>query len=887
MNLWVTLFGARRVAARLIRRADQARDAGTHSEAAEFYSRALNLTPARTDIRVQLGHMLKELGRFEAAEAAYRRALSRSPDDGDIHLQLGHLLKLTGRKTEAVAAYREAARLSASSGDPAAELSALGGEEPAREEPPEQVCERHIRDGDRLRDRRDYAQAADAYGEALALIPTRTDIRVQYGNMLKDAGHLEKAEAAYRIALAQTPDDADIHLQLGHTLKLQGRRAAALEFYRRAAALAPFEIAPQRELFAAGERTNQESVFEVQLRLGGIDALMEVTQRLQELHAALDHIAKTLPNIQAQLAFPVGCYDRFRELYGVPEPPPVAGSPSFTILLLADREALETLRAQITAIGSQTHRDWTLRVIGTDPARYRVVEQMAATDPRITWVEAADANGVAASERAAALGSSTDWILLLAERALLHPRALAWFAAAAERTAAVAFVTDEETVTRERGHFRYSAPEFRQVVDYDTLLETNPFGETIAIEHAVYVRVAERLAIQSIAAARSSLLLNLADEGHVGHIPCALVARDGASAVDPERVAEAHGQALHAHIAAAELDGRLVIGPRSGATPRPTVRWAARVAEIPIAVIIPTRDNAEDLRAAVDSLRHTARLVRAMRLVVVDNGSRDPETRRVINDLAGQSQTQIIGVDEPFNWSRLSNRAVAAVDTPLLLFCNDDIVMLSEGWDDVLRGLLGRPEIGAVGARLLYPDETVQHAGVLFGWRGATIHDGLYESRWEPGPASRWQVTRAVAAVTGAFLATRHELFSTHGGFDEAGLPVSYGDYDYALRLRAAGLKILWTPEITAYHQESKSRGLDHLDPEKSARNAAEHLVMERRWGAAMAVDPSVNPVWHQATLPFRLLSAPSYVRLWAHIDQCAARNPWLAQPDPHSSRRD
>ena len=352
------------------------------------------------------------------------------------------------------------------------------------------------------------------------------------------------------------------------------------------------------------------------------------------------------------------------------------------------------------AVVGQSHRDWILRVIGADPAGYRLVEQMAATDPRIAWVEAADANGVAATEREAAIASRADWILLLAERALLHPKGLAWFVAAAERVAASAFITDEETVMRDRGHLRYSAPEFRQVVDYDTLLETNPFGETIAVERAAYARVAERLAIQSIATARSSLLLNLAHDGRVGHIPCALVARDGEGVVDPERAAEAHEQAVHAHIAAAGLDERLVIRPRSIPTQRSTIRWLPRVADTPIAVVIPTRDNAEDLRTAIDSLRRTAQQPQALRVVVVDNGSVELETRRVIDDLAEQSWAEILVVNEPFNWSRLNNLAVAAIDLPLLLFCNDDIVMLSERWDERVRGLLDRPKIGAVGARL-------------------------------------------------------------------------------------------------------------------------------------------------------------------------------------------
>ena len=276
----------------------------------------------------------------------------------------------------------------------------------------------------------------------------------------------------------------------------------------------------------------------------------------------------------------------------------------------------------------------------------------------------------------------------------------------------------------------------------------------------------------------------------------------------------------------------------------------------------------------------------ALRIVIVDNGSQQAETHRILQELETKIQAQILAMDEPFNWSRLNNRAVQVVNSPLLVFANDDMVMLSEKWDERVRGLLERPEIGAVGARLLYPDDTMQHAGVLFGWKGSVIHDGLYQSCREPGPASRWHVSRAVGAVTGAFLATRRDAFLTHRGFDELYLAISYSDIDYALKLRASGLKILWTPEITLYHHESKTRGLDHLDPEKSARDAAERTVMETRWGAAMLADPSVNPVWHMAALPFSLLSAPSQFRIWAHVRRCAAANPWLPEVNSAAPER-
>jgi hypothetical protein len=179
-----------------------------------------------------------------------------------------------------------------------------------------------------------------------------------------------------------------------------------------------------------------------------------------------------------------------------------------------------------------------------------------------------------------------------ARRARAAPAAaLAWFAAAGENTGTSEFVTDEGVITRE-----LATPEFRQVVDYDMLLEANPFGQTVAVERSAYARLADRLASQSIAAARGSLWLGLARKGHIGHIPCVLVAHDDKKVVDPEVAAVAHEQALRAHVAAAGLDERLAIGFRSQPTPRSTLLWRPRVADTPIAAIIPTRDNGQDLR---------------------------------------------------------------------------------------------------------------------------------------------------------------------------------------------------------------------------------------------------------------------------------------------------
>ncbi|ODN69455.1 hypothetical protein [Methylobrevis pamukkalensis] len=238
--------------------------------------------------------------------------------------------------------------------------------------------------------------------------------------------------------------------------------------------------------------------------------------------------------------------------------------------------------------------------------------------------------------------------------------------------------------------------------------------------------------------------------------------------------------------------------------------------------------------------------------------------------------------DVPFNWSFLNNEALGAAAGEIVVFANDDMEMLSTGWDDRLRGLLARPEVGAVGARLLYPDRTVQHAGVLMGWKGSVIHDGLHEAEDAEGPGRRWAVTRATAAVTGAFLAARKADVVAAGGLDDRFLPVAYSDIDLALKLRARGLRILVTPRIELIHHESKSRGLDHTDPARAARNRAEAEVMAARWGAAMIADPGRPPAYVQDTMPFRLIVAPSQAIVLDHIRLTAAPNLWAtAAIDP------
>jgi GT2 family glycosyltransferase/tetratricopeptide (TPR) repeat protein len=720
-----------------------------------------------------------------------------------------------------------------------------------------------VRRADRLRDSGQVPEAAEYYGKATRLNPRRADIWVQLGNMLKDSREYARAEAAYRAALS-LDDKADTHLQLGHLFKMLGDRNRAQQAYQRATELAPGNSTAVHELAEMGATKEQERRALGNLRDGALEILWSLNKQIDALRTDINRISRMLPDSIGRCSFPVSMYDIFREIYSIPAPPERRPVP-IHIVIAAERESPETLFRQMEGICAQAVCDWTLSVFGHDPERRKTVELIAVANPRIRWIEVSDIDSMAATEMHIASAAGEEWLLLLASGAVLDPQALAWFACAQAWSDADAFVCDEETGIVNRGQIHRSAPILRQVPDFDTLLEANVFGETIAVRSTTYRAFAGKLPNTSITANRTALLLALLAGRGVGHVPHPLVWRNASDAANPRE----HLDGVNAYLQEAGLAGRVERVPYSGP------RWHSRKPDAQIAVIIPTRDNASDLINMVDSLRRTAITPEAIEILVVDNGTRREQDLQTLSDLARQDNVHLLRFDQPFNWSHLNNQAAAETDAPVLVFANDDMEMRSTGWDVILRGLLEREEIGAVGARLLYEDGTIQHAGVLFGWRGGVIHDGLLAGGEKAGPAERWRVTRSVSAVTGAFLTTRRTDFIAERGFDALSLPVAYSDIDYCLKVRSRGKRILWTPAITLLHYESKTRGLDHTDRWRAVRNEHEQEIMLARWGAALECDPSVHPYWWPAALPFDLLAPVALGRIREHIQLTGLRHPW------------
>jgi GT2 family glycosyltransferase len=269
------------------------------------------------------------------------------------------------------------------------------------------------------------------------------------------------------------------------------------------------------------------------------------------------------------------------------------------------------------------------------------------------------------------------------------------------------------------------------------------------------------------------------------------------------------------------------------------VHWGLGERPPKVSLVIPTRDRVDLLRTCVESLLERTDYP-DFELVVVDNQSRDPEALAYLASLEADGRARVLRYDAPFNYSAINNWAVARCDGAIIGLLNNDLEVISPGWLREMASHALRPEIGAVGAMLYYPDDTMQHAGVILGIGGVANHAYLGQPRGWPGHGGRAKVAQNLSAVTGACLVVRRAAFERVGGLDES-LEVAFNDVDFCLRLRAAGLRNVWTPFAEFYHFESASRGSDDT-PEKAARFRGEVERMQSRWQEQLYWDPAYNP---------------------------------------------
>jgi GT2 family glycosyltransferase len=257
-----------------------------------------------------------------------------------------------------------------------------------------------------------------------------------------------------------------------------------------------------------------------------------------------------------------------------------------------------------------------------------------------------------------------------------------------------------------------------------------------------------------------------------------------------------------------------------------------------VSVIVLTRDRADLLGPCIDGILNQTNYP-SRELVIVDNGTVAPDALAVLNALECDPRVQVLRDDRTFNYSQLNNAAAKAAKGDILVLLNNDMKVLQPDWLTDLVSLAARPDVGAVGAKLLYPDLRVQHAGMSLGPDKAISHQMRLAARDDPGPRGELVLLRSVSALTGACLALRKNLYLEVGGLDEEHLKIAYNDIDLCRRLAKKGLAILWTPFAELIHHESESRGMP-TTPEKAADVASEGIAF---W--------SMNPEFYECPDPF------------------------------------
>ncbi len=259
-----------------------------------------------------------------------------------------------------------------------------------------------------------------------------------------------------------------------------------------------------------------------------------------------------------------------------------------------------------------------------------------------------------------------------------------------------------------------------------------------------------------------------------------------------------------------------------------------------VSVIIPTRDRADLLEACLKGLfERTAPA--DLDVMVIDNGSVEPATLSLFSRYEQPGLIRRIPLPGAFNFSRACNIGVNAAQHDLILLLNNDVEPIGRHWLEYLAGELDDPTVGAAGNLLLFPDGFVQHGGVTIGAGTVARHSFHFLDPEGQGDQGLLRQRRVMSAVTAACLLTRKDLWQRLGGMDEEELTVAFNDVDYCLKLREAGLHIVWTPEAAMLHRESVSRGADDT-PQKLQRFAREERAMYERWSDTLNADPYYNP---------------------------------------------
>ena len=505
--------------------------------------------------------------------------------------------------------------------------------------------------------------------------------------------------------------------------------------------------------------------------------------------------------------------------------------PCISIITPVFNTPLSWLEECIQSVLDQIYEKWELILIdddSSDPELLKFLPELAARDERIVLTKNEKRGGISAASNHGLDMADGEWIGFLDHDDLLEPDALFQHVKRLQdhRDADLLY-SDEDKLTEEG----LDSPIFKPDWSPDYFLSCNYICHFTIIRASVLHEVGG-FQSEFDGAQDYDLFLRIIERTtRIDHVPRVLYhwRRSLASTADNIRrkpgSLETGRLALEAHLERQAARGHVTVDWRTHAY------WIKRdlADPKPISIIIPVRDRVDFLKRCVDGITRETTYA-PYEIVIVNNDSQTEEAR----DFLSSTKHRVLNYSGPFNFSAINNFAVEQTANPWLLFLNNDTEVIHSDWLTIMAEQIQRPEVGAVGPRLLYPDDTVQHAGIVVGVGGIAEHAFRGFPAEAPGVCRQLQVTRNYSAVTGACLLTRRDVFQKVHGFDEERLPVTFSDVDLCLKIRQAGYLIVYTPFARLYHHESGTR--------RRTVEPMETGVMRERWGAVLKDDPYYNP---------------------------------------------
>ena len=519
-----------------------------------------------------------------------------------------------------------------------------------------------------------------------------------------------------------------------------------------------------------------------------------------------------------------------------------SSKPLISILMTTNNSKSEWLIEAIESLRHQLYPHWQLCITDktfSDPEIRTLLERYAQEDPRIKLIFSKKTGPVAELFNAALKTASGEWLALLDPNDFLGEQALFWIAQEINQHPGARLIYSDEDKIGKNGD--RENPYFKCDWNPDLFFSQNMLGR-LCLYHTRLVKKIGGFRFEFEDALDYDLALRFTEKIksiQIRHIPRVLYherIRPLNKTVTEEintRAALAGVKALSDHLKRVKIKAEaepsnLGFRVRYQLPPNPPM----------VSLIIPTRNGFKLIKTCIDSILKMTTYPN-YEIIVVDNGSDDKRTLRYLSELP--KKVRVIRDDSPFNYSALNNRAVKTAKGSIVGLINNDLEVISPDWLSEMVSHAVRPGIGAVGARLWYPKNSLQHGGVIIGIGGVAGHSHKHIARSEFGYFGRAAQIQNLSAVTAACLVIKKSIYDEVHGLNEKDLKVAYNDVDFCLKIREKGYRNLYTPYAELYHHESASRGYEN-NLKKRRRMLKEVRYMVRRWGDQLLNDPAYSP---------------------------------------------